>query len=276
MDIKEAFTNFNPNTTLWSSKNSLAMAYLSNLAYKDYPAGYITPEPFKGPYFQVTNYRDIQVLLVAQPEYLAIAFRGTRPDQLSDWMTDMEIRQISFGLTNTGAVHIGFLNGLTGVWPEILAFVKQYQKGRSIWVTGHSLGGALAVVCASALTFEQRIPINGLYTFGQPRVGNPEFCSQCDSHFGDVHFRYVNFMDIVTRVAPRLIIDPPLFYGHSGVIKYFDGKGILQEDQHFWNRFLSDIEVAITDLKLPIKDHDLVNGYIANIQKSLLKIASEP
>ena len=41
----------------------------------------------------------------------------------------------------------------------------------SVWYTGHSLGGALASL-ATAQMRRQEVPVDGLYTFGQPRTGS--------------------------------------------------------------------------------------------------------
>ena len=51
----------------------------------------------------------------------------------------------------------------------------------SITVTGHSLGGALATVCAVWAPEQYPLAPVSLYTFGQPRVGNDEFVSHLNS-----------------------------------------------------------------------------------------------
>ena len=68
------------------------------------------------------------------------------------------------------------------------------------------------------------MPFNGLYTYGQPRVGDPDFCGNCDTHFGDQYFRFVNNLDIVTRVplADLPALPWPETYAHAGRLLYFD------------------------------------------------------
>ena len=93
-----------------------------------------------------------------------------------------------------GRVHRGFYAEYDKVIPGIKeALAKHNKKGtKTIWVTGHSLGGAMAVLVAAELQ-----PNGGLHTFGQPRVGNAEFLKSLD---GIKYYRYRNNNDIVTAL----------------------------------------------------------------------------
>jgi hypothetical protein len=89
---------------------------------------------------------------------------------------------------------------------------------RKLWVTGHSLGGALAVIAAAE--FEGVFPVTGLHTFGQPRVGFSAFRDFMNAHYAGRFFRFVNDDDIVPRVPPG--------YSHVGTLMHFDSHGNLQ------------------------------------------------
>ncbi len=89
------------------------------------------------------------------------------------------------------------------IWLDVWKTLQKERGMRSLWITGHSLGGALAVLATAKLRFEKAQPVSGLYTYGQPRVGDFEFCSRFDQGFGDYTFRFVNFQDIVPRVPLR-------------------------------------------------------------------------
>ena len=271
---------FVPNTTRWKPANARALAYASQLAYLPDPdqitqqavAWGFAPQRVKviAPEESV-----LQAVILGGNHFVVLAFRGTRSDQLSDWMTDADINQESFNslypAPDVGFVHSGFGNLLLDGWDEIYATADAFQQeGQPLWITGHSLGGALAVVAAAAFTFAKREPVNGLYTFGQPRVGDPIFCSQCDRNFHDCMFRFVNNEDIVTRVPPRLVPIPPAFYGHSGQLRYFNANENLQADMSWWNSFLLNVDVGIKNMEAmladTVADHDLAN-YIALIEK---------
>jgi hypothetical protein len=85
------------------------------------------------------------------------------------------------------------------------------------------LGGALAELCAARASFDPAItsiPIQGVYTFGQPRVGDDAFATLLDAKLGARIFRFVNDRDIVPRV--------PFYsmgYRHYGNQTFFDKLG---------------------------------------------------
>ena len=164
-------------------------------------------------------------------------------------------------------MHKGFYDALDTVWADVLKTIAKFQdNAQSLWFTGHSLGAALSCLAAARLLLEERHPLNGLYTFGQPRTGDPVFANRFDTEFGDKTFRFVNNRDIVTRMVPR-----ELFYAHVGRMIFFNKKGELHTDEHFWNKFLLEVEVGIETFEDPpalIKDHSM-DLYVANIGKNL-------
>jgi|GEM_PF-687765 len=278
----DAFSQFNAKTTQWNIANARGLVYAANLAYGASVPGIqagAAPWGFKTGRVTVIAPSNtvLQAVVLGGDDRIVVAFRGTRPDQLHDWMADFEISQSPFTdyftAPDVGSVHDGFAQLLAKSWPAVRDAVRGFQdNGQSLWITGHSLGGALAVLATAAFTFAERMPVNGLYTFGQPRVGDLNFCAQCDSHFGDLMFRFVNNEDIVTRVPPRIVPHlPPDFYGHSGQLRFFDGDGALHSDEHFWNAFLINTEVGFEHmeelLSAPVADHALIPGYATNIEK---------
>jgi hypothetical protein len=78
-----------------------------------------------------------------------------------------------------------------------------------LYFTGHSLGGALAVLAAARMHrggtqyFELAHKLAGIYTFGQPMVGNSTFAEICQRDFGDKLFRHVYEHDVVPAMPPR-------------------------------------------------------------------------
>lgn len=88
----------------------------------------------------------------------------------------------------------------------------------SVLLTGHSLGGALSILCMLdlRLTFGSRISFEPLYTYGSPRVGNADFAEYCSSIEVPI-FRVVHYRDPV----PRLPL-PSWGYVHSPLEVYYD------------------------------------------------------
>lgn len=89
---------------------------------------------------------------------IIIAFRGTEPTSLQDWMPDVNIRRKAGPY---GKVHRGFLKSFQVVWPEIRAVITEWQtQAQSLWLTGHSLGAALATLGMASLGEEVK-PVHG-------------------------------------------------------------------------------------------------------------------
>lgn len=285
----DAFERFNAETTKWDPQNARALVYASALAYQDADSIKTVAASWGFSAERVTvlspSTSVLQAIVLGGQKEVVVAFRGTRPDQLRDWMADFEIRQAAFNdyytAPNIGNVHDGFAHLLARNWKDLLDAVVQFQDDRqTLWVTGHSLGGALAVMAASAFVFAERLPLNGLYTFGQPRVGDLQFCTQCASQFGDIMFRFVNDEDIVTRVPPRVVPGVPLpqFYGHCGELRFFDENSTLHTDEHWWNAFVIGKDVGSENmgdlLTEPVTDHELLQGYAAKVEKYLADLAA--
>jgi triacylglycerol lipase len=154
---------------------------------------------------------------------LIYAFRGTEPKKLSDIKTDIRFRKIEASEDSSGRVHRGFKDGLDLIWDDFLdhfeknspmegMFHRKLNKKKNIFLTGHSLGAALATIAGGRLDDQNVVG----YTYGSPRVGNSEFREAFRPKF----YRFRNNNDIVTRQPPEFI-----GYTHVGHLNYFDRKG---------------------------------------------------
>jgi len=135
-----------------------------------------------------------------------------------------------------GKVHYGFNEALDRIWNDLYDTICTWKdRSQTLWVTGHSLGGALATLAVDRLT-EKGLEVSGMYTFGQPRVGDRQFADNFDSKMKRYAFRFVDDEDLVTKVP-----FPP-GYKHVGNEYFFDNKGILHKESTFWNWFRSASE----------------------------------
>jgi triacylglycerol lipase len=126
-------------------------------------------------------------------DMLVLAFRGTEKD-LQDIRTDLNARFYRRGGTRT---HRGFLDAWQAVADEVVASLRAHDSQR-IFVTGHSLGGALAVIATAHLSQDPAIAdrLAACYTFGGPRVGDLAFGQLVKAPI----YRLVHAADIVPRL----------------------------------------------------------------------------
>ena len=257
---------FEPQSTQFSLKNAYALALCSNLAYESEKK---IKKELAAHGFEATfiERRETQCFVACNDAAMVLAFRGTT--NIQDWMTnsDVLLTGVRAGL---GKVHGGFLRALCLVWDDILQVLgAQQTKAQPLWITGHSLGGALATLAAARFVLEMDKPVNGVYTFGQPRVGDREFARLFNSEFKARQFRFVNNNDIVTRVPSR-----ELSYSHVGSMKFFDSDGELFDDISWWNEFLESIKGSMKDqldlIPANIENHKM-ERYINLIEQRLLQ-----
>ena len=165
---------------------------------------------------------DTQAFVAQNEQMMLIAFRGTQPNQAADWLSDLKTAHVAWRRPGT-RVHEGFHAALESVWSGLSPRIAA-RGNRSVWITGHSLGGALATLCAAEARVVLGARARGVYTFGQPRVGNGAFADFLNQELGAQVFRHVNDKDIVPRV--------PLFgmgFHHWGREAEFNERGERRE-----------------------------------------------
>ena len=148
------------------------------------------------------------------------ALRGLRglAESTLDWIGNLDVKLEPWTSLGNGAhVHAGFLDAASGVFaaiqPCVASLVADGQ--RTLWLTGHSLGGALATLCAHMFT-----KVQGVYVFGSPRVGDSAFAA----HYARLLWRFSNHSDVVVTVPPNWSL-PFGFareYQHVGRSVWFD------------------------------------------------------
>ena len=111
----------------------------------------------------------------------------------------------------------------------ILGFINNKEK-QPVWLTGHSLGAALATICAMRL----HPRVKGVYTYGSPGVGDQTLVNFCDEHLSGKIFRYVNGRDLV---AKALTTKPYAGYHHVGERQLLDIRQSAGLFGFFWDGF---------------------------------------
>lgn len=174
-----------------------------------------------------------------------LAFRGTEKN-LADIETDLNAR---FYAHNGSRVHDGFRRAFELVRPEIAKAVAALPEGCSLYVTGHSLGGALALIATRELNSDR---LAACYTFGSPKVGDTEFGSLIKPPI----YRVVNAADAVPRVPPTWTIEVLILLSRFIPVPYLRAAvtWFLEKFRGYRHhgdmRYLSDCKDDCSDLRL--------------------------
>ena len=187
-----------------------------------------------------------QVYVIKSAVDIVVAFRGTELNCV-DILTDI------YAFFDKEGTHSGFHDAYMRVDNEIRKLID--DEDCDIYLTGHSLGGALATIAATKL---ERPNLKACYTFGSPRVGNQDldFKAKCPV------YRFVDNNDIVPRL-PILAMG----YRHVGDVRY------LTKDARIIRCPSSLITESKFFLSLPfnikgiLKDHS-INEYVRKLDEA--------
>lgn len=153
--------------------------------------------------------------ILESPKEIIIAFRGT--STTTDWVSDIIASQQSFKyMKEEGLTHRGFTQIYSSARQGILSELSKLSQDKILYVTGHSLGGALATLSAVDIAANSAYsPV--LFTFGSPRVGDPDFVNAF-AKYVPRSYRIANLFDIVTHAPPPIYKlpkrDKKFYYSH--------------------------------------------------------------
>lgn len=179
---------------------------------------------------EVFNKDNVQAFLAVNPDQFAVlAFRGTA--NAADWGINLNVPRVPLpGFPGVG-VHCGFWETFRDFADGMRAAIDKHVGTKiGLYITGHSLGGALAQIASAVL---ERDNLAACYTFGSPRVatGNFDVCVKCP------HYRVTDRWDLV----PGVPLPTPWGYQHSGDPRLLEGdhpKAALRQDRDFISRTL--------------------------------------
>jgi triacylglycerol lipase len=205
-----------PIESLTFLRRSLLFAELSNLSYLSRAEAGKFAFRIGFPEIRFYDHNGAQAYIFANDHDAVVTCRGTEPNDWNDVRADLDLASVV--AESVGWVHRGFKRQVDELWPRLEQALVNNM--RTLWFTGHSLGGAMAAICAGRcrLSYIRSNP-RALMTFGSPRIGSGRYVNyvQLEAH------RWVNNNDIVTRVPPRL-----LGYRHKGQEVYLNAYGNIR------------------------------------------------
>ena len=207
----------------YSDRTAWLMAKLSKLAYLPFDAQgekgeqatrLLQQRLADGGFELVETFsrKSTQAFLARNPRVGVVAFRGTQKNDFGDIVTDLRTRFYSKNVTERWheKIHSGFNDAYECIAADLEQAIDDLND-IPLYITGHSLGGALATIAARENRHDH---IAAVYTFGSPRVGTADL----DIGFRAPVYRIVNKSDMVARL-PFLAQG----YRHSGHLMYIRG-----------------------------------------------------
>lgn len=244
-----------PLKSLTFLRRSLVMAELSMISYLQPETAALAAARLGFPGHMYFEQKGAQAFWFDNRWDAVIICRGTEP---SDWNDIRANVNLWMEVAETvGKVHRGFNREMDRLWPRLEKALLRNRK--PLWFAGHSLGGAMATICAGRckLSYIKSNP-EELYTYGSPRVGN-----QCYVQFTRLrHHRWVNNNDVVPTVPPSW-----LGYRHCGQEWYLNYHGQLRK-LNWSGRILDNWRGLLESFKMRrfdfVADHSMFD-YIAAI-----------
>jgi pimeloyl-ACP methyl ester carboxylesterase len=223
---------------------------------------------------------NVQAYVCENEDAIVVAFRGSENpaslDGLKDWLLTNANNFLvlpegrigtDFAAAGVGArFHRGFMQALDLIWEPLFAAVDSLvqTKDRPLWVTGHSLGGALALLSAWRLQ-RNFLTVHAVHSFGAPMIGNAAAASAFETEFPGRIFRFVDSLDLVPKLPMMSLIANE--YGHCPAEMLLEAKS-ASADSAPAGQAISDVAGDVKEgvLSLTLVDNlwALVNKRIAH------------
>ncbi|NES99185.1 MAG: lipase family protein [Sphaerospermopsis sp. SIO1G2] len=201
---------------------ALKLAISAKECYEDF-ATVVFSEWDEKPFFINQENTDTQLAIFNESSAVTIIFRGS--DSYTDWVTNLSTKQrrvevnqqvvkgqiiaeqekiypYSTNNKSKSLLHKGFSKSYFSVREEIHNYIKNNNVS-SLTITGHSLGGALSIICAVDLQYNFGNLLTSIetYTFGAPKVGNQGFCQSYNQRVPK-SYHFIHGLDLIPAL-PR-------------------------------------------------------------------------
>lgn len=248
-----------PIELLSTLRRSLLFAELANLSYLSRCEAGILANRMGFPEIRYYDNDGAQAYIFGNEHDAVVTCRGTQPDDWNDLKADLDLKRAM--AETAGWVHRGFKREVDDLWPRLEQALV--NNTRTLWFSGHSLGAAMAAICAGRckLSYIKSNP-RALFTYGSPRIGNRRYVNYVQIEA----YRWVNNNDIVTRVPPSW-----MGYRHKGREIYLNAYGKIRH-LTAWQRFKDRWRGILRGLRErrfdPFSDHSIVE-YIKHIRAAV-------
>ncbi len=178
--------------------------------------------------------------MIESADAVVIAFRGSLANP--DWLANAAVFQVTYPYTPLELkTHAGFTGIYSSCRKQIMDALQCVSTEKQLYITGHSLGGALAILCALDIAVNTSFRHPVMYSFGSPRVGDQRFAYLYNVVVSD-SFRIVIGGDVVATLPP-VALTPP-----------------LSKEAWYFEHVKSELRLEQQGGRLP--DNHLMEGYL--------------
>ena len=167
-------------------------------------------------------------------------------------------------------IHRGFDDATRECLPWV---IEKIDRSRPICLTGHSLGGSMAIIMAAILDVRGYEEVS-VVTFGQPKITDFE---------GAESLKHLDILRVVFESDPIPLLPPVLVPDQSlDTYHHFGPEIVLQEDGHFFYLNEHDTErLNVMDFwsrltRAQPKNHILGNSYIPSLRMAMERFGQTP
>lgn len=127
-----------------------------------------------------------------------LIFRGTMT--VSEWLHDYSVSLTPYPYGTFGNVHSGFIKTYGIFRTTIHDALNGIGPGKRLYISGHSLGAALATLAVPDIASATIFTSPTVYTYASPRVGDKTFAAKCNRLTKGRSFRIENTCDLMVSI----------------------------------------------------------------------------
>ncbi|WP_078427375.1 lipase family protein [Alkalihalobacterium alkalinitrilicum] len=173
---------------------------------------YTTPHGFHEVSSLASDEYPLAGFIIESPHEIIVAFRGT--EEPIDVIADLDWIRVPYPFVDkAGMTERGFTRNYQSIRKDVIKTLRNLSSDKRLYITGHSLGGAIATLAALDIASNTPFTQPLVYTYASPRVGNPEFVKAYNQVI-DHSIRVVNTNDIVPHFPPTTIPLLNISYRH--------------------------------------------------------------
>lgn len=224
-----------------------------------------------------------------------LSFRGVGSSQdkydILTWMEkafgELGAEKAGMRQFHSGQVQAYYLEAVQSAWPALSQLLQSHgARDKKLFISGHSQGGAIAMIVGAMCHWSHDLPVESVFTFGAPKACDLAFAE----NFPIPLYRFENRNDLIPNLPPSgrtssflrvLSADieeaferwfGPDFLSWklrgAGELRYIDRRGKILDAIHEEDRLVSLVTAMVRDPAQLLQDH-WIDSYCAAIESRL-------